>query len=269
MRFPAVSGKFYPADPNEIRKILDSFYRRVNISQRYGNILGIIAPHAGMIYSGYTAMNSFKQLEGSSTRKYLIIGPNHSSYRDGTFITGEGDWMTPLGLSSINRELADKIKSQCHWIIDDEESNDDEYSLEMQIPYLQFIFKNTFSFVPVVMGDQSPVNSGKLARGLAEVSEKFTIIASSDLAHYEKEERVENKDFEVISRIVDLDTRGLYEAVEKESISICGIGSIATLMEYTKLKEGKIKVLNHSTSATVNGDTETVVGYASLIAYRD
>ena len=268
MRFPAVSGKFYPADPYELRKMLDSLYRRIQPLQDTGEILGVIAPHAGLIYSGFSAMHSFRQLEKSRSRKYVMIGPNHTSYRDGTFITGQGDWMTPLGLSSINRELADRIKSSCEWIIDDEESNDDEYSLEVELPYLQFIFKNTFSFVPIIMGDQSPVNAGRLARGLSSAGDGYVIIASSDMSHYGSEEQVERNDFEIMSRIVDLDTQGFYSSIEKESVSMCGAGPIATLMEYTKIRGGKIRILHHSTSATVNGDTETVVGYASMVAYK-
>jgi AmmeMemoRadiSam system protein B len=268
MRFPAVSGKFYPADPYELRKMLDSLYKRVPESDIHGEILGIIAPHAGMIYSGFSAMHSFRQLEESKIRKYVIIGTNHSSYRDGTFITTSGDWMTPLGLSGISTDLARMIMSGCNWIIDDEESNDEEYSIEIELPYLQFLFRNSFSFVPIIMGDQSPVNAGRLARCLSEVDENFIIISSSDMAHYENERSVESKDFEIMSRIVDLDTRGFYQAIEKEGISICASGSIAALMEYTKIKNGKIRILHHATSASVNGDTETVVGYASMVAYR-
>ncbi len=268
MRFPAVSGKFYPADPYELRKMLDSLYRKVPPVPDSGEILGVIAPHAGLIYSGFSAMHSFRQLEKCSKRKYVMIGPNHTSYRDGTFITSQGDWMTPLGLSSINNELANSIKSSCEWIIDDEESNDDEYSLEVELPYLQFIFKNAFSFVPIIMGDQSPVNAGRLARGLAGSGDGYVIIASSDMSHYASQDQVETNDFEIMSRIVDLDTQGFYSAIEKESLSICGAGPIATLMEYTKIRNGKIRILYHSTSATVNGDTETAVGYASMVAYR-
>ncbi|WP_393972071.1 AmmeMemoRadiSam system protein B [Oxyplasma meridianum] len=269
MRFPTVSGKFYPADPYELRKMLDSLYKRVQEAGVHGEILGIIAPHAGLIYSGYSAMHSFKSLKKSERRKYVIIGTNHSSYKDGTFITSKGDWMTPLGLSGINKDLANKIMYGCDWIIDDEESNDDEYSIEIQLLYLQFLFKNSFSFVPIIMGDQSPVNAGRLARGLSEIDDNFIIVSSSDMTHYENERSVESKDFEIMSRIVDLDTRGFYQSIEKESISICGSGSIATLMEYTKIKKGRFKILHHSTSASVNGDTETVVGYSSMIAYKD
>lgn len=268
MRFPAVSGKFYPADPYELRKMLDSLYKRVLEPDIHGEILGVIAPHAGMIYSGFSAMHSFRQLEESEIRKYVIMGTNHSSYRDGTFITSRGDWMTPLGLSGINSELARKIMATCNWIIDDEESNDDEYSVEIELPYLQFLFRNSFSFVPIIIGDSSPVNAGRVARCLSEVDDNFIIISSSDMTHYENERSVESKDFEIMSRIVDLDTRGFYQTIERESISICGSGPIATLMEYTKIKKGKIKILHHSTSASVNGDTETVVGYASLVAYK-
>ncbi len=268
MRFPAVSGKFYPADPNELRKMLSSFYSRTQSPHENVEILGVLAPHAGMIYSGFSSMHSFKMLQNSPKRKFVMIGPNHTSYRDGTYITGEGDWMTPLGLAGISRELADRIKSKCRWIIDDGDSNDDEYSLEIEVPYLQSIFNNAFSFVPIIMGDQSPANALRLARGLSEIDDDFIIVASSDMSHYETQEKVETNDFEIMSHIVDLDTAGFYSAIERNSISICGSGPIATLMEYTKINEGRIKILHHSTSASVNGDSETVVGYASMVAYK-
>ncbi len=265
IRNPVVAGYFYPDDATELSSLISSF----NVTEEPSGqrLIGVVVPHAGYIYSGKTAMYSYAAVKNGTLRKFIIIGPNHNPFTEFTSIYPEGTWKTPLGVSNIDSELAKKIMKGSKYIVEDEESHKREHSIEVQIPFLQYIFGSGFTFVPLILGYQDEYIAEDIASAIMPYNSEAVIIASSDFTHYEKKESVERKDFDLISKITSLDTDGFYEILEKENISACGYGAIATLMIITKKLGGKIKLMNHSTSGDVNGDYRSVVGYASLVAY--
>ncbi|BAB60525.1 hypothetical protein [Thermoplasma volcanium GSS1] len=266
IRKPAVAGYFYPSNRNELLSLISSFH--VQQSEVSCQPIGVVVPHAGIVYSGRTAMYSYNALRNSSIRDFIIIGPNHRPMTPYASIFPSGSWETPLGNAIINEELASELYKNSQYIVKDEESHSVEHSIEVQIPFLQYMFGNSFTFVPVILGDQEKVVANDIASALMRLSKPYILIASSDFTHYERSDIVERKDMDLISRIVDLDIDGFYDTIERENVTACGYGAIAILMIIAKKIGAKISLLNHSNSGDVTNDYDEVVGYSSIVACR-
>ena len=269
MRDPAVSGFFYPDSEEEIRKMFDTFLSEATTEEPVEGIIGLVVPHAGYIYSGRTAMDAYSLLRNEKRRKAIIIGPNHSGYPRNASIYMDDYWITPMGKARIMNEAGERLLMTSPVIIKDNQSHAQEHSIEVQIPFLQYIFETEFSFLPIILGSQAMDVSRILSDSLIEMADESIIIASSDFTHYEPQEKVISKDMELIKAIESLDIDLFYSTLTDRNVSACGYGAIATLMDITKRKGGHIRLLSHSTSGDTSGDYASVVGYASMVAYRD
>lgn len=267
-RRPAVSGFFYPAVKDELMQLLEGISEQVPEQDQCKDPIGILVPHAGLVYSGITAMFSYKALAHSEKRKFVILGPNHNSYPRVAAAYSEGSWMTPLGSAKVDHELSVKIAGLSDKIVVDNAPHSVEHSIEVQLPFLQYMFGDGFEFTPVTLGDQTRETSMEIAKILLEAAGDAVFIASSDLTHYESHESARRKDHDLISDIESLDTGKLYATLGGERISSCGFGAIAILMEITRQKGGKLKLLDYRTSGETSGDYSSVVGYASMISCR-
>ncbi len=262
-RPPAVSGFFYPQATEDLKKLISDLDKEVQEPEPCGDIIGVVVPHAGYIYSGHTAMFSYEVLKKTGKRRFVILGPNHGSYPGYAAVYSEGSWITPFGPAKIDSELSDSISRNCSSIRSDNSAHSIEHSIEVQIPFLQYSFEE-FQFSPIVLGDQSEQVAIEIGNSLNELPRDVVFIASSDLTHYENESSAEKKDHELISAMESLDTSYFYSLIGKKKISACGYGAIAILMHITKLRGGSLKLLDYSTSGKVSKDWSSVVGYASL-----
>ncbi|KAA8922115.1 MEMO1 family protein [Thermoplasma sp.] len=263
-REPAVAGYFYPERKDELYSLLSSF--AVPEEHISGSVIGAIVPHAGIIYSGRTAMYSYRAIEKSIIRDFIIIGPNHRPITPYASLYPEGKWSTPLGDAIINERMAEELYRNSDYIVKDEESHRMEHSVEVQIPFLQYMFGEAFRFVPVILGDQEMEIARNIGEALLRISDPFIFIASSDFTHYESAKTVEKKDMDLISAIKTLDLDKFYSVLEEENVTACGYGAIASLMYYTRKRGGQMIFLNHSNSGDVTGDYSEVVGYGSLVS---
>jgi len=263
-RKPAVAGYFYPERKDELYSLLSSF--AIPEQHVSGTIIGAVVPHAGIIYSGRTAMYSYRAIEKSAVRDFVIIGPNHRPLTPYASLYPEGEWSTPLGDALINDRMAEALYRDSNYIVKDEESHLMEHSVEVQIPFLQYLFGDGFRFVPVILGDQEIDVARDIGEAIMKIEDPFIFIASSDFTHYADAKRVEKKDMDLISAILTLDLDKFYSVLEKENVTACGYGAIAALMYYTKKRGGRMIFLNHSNSGDVTGDYSEVVGYASLVS---
>jgi len=264
IRYPVVAGSFYPEEKEELIKILDEFFRNLEKGGKkdYINPTGIISPHAGYIFSGKTASYGYAELyKKGNIKRVIIIGPNHTGIGPNISVYPEGSWFTPLG----ELEIDEKAK----YILDrlgiegDISAHKYEHSIEVQLPFLQYLYGNTFKIIPIVLGDQSLRTSKKLANILKEIVDKGTVvIASSDLNHYENHEITIEKGELIIEAIKDKDPEKLYDSVFKYNISACGYGCINTLLYMDFLE---VNVLYHTTSAETFGDYDRTVGYLSVV----
>lgn len=271
MRIPAVSGEFYPSEPKELRRAIESAFLHPlgpgivpSLSEiRKGKIIGGVVPHAGYIYSGPVASHFYSALaEDGFPESFIIIGPNHTGMGSLISITME-DFQTPFGIARIDVELAKKLHKE---IVDlDPEAHIYEHSIEVQLPFLQF-FKSGIKFVPIVMMAQEYDFALELSKIIREaIKEKdVVIIASSDFSHYVPRQMAYENDMKGIEKIMEGDIKGFYDALKKYKITACGYGPIATMLLATG-KKGKL--LKYATSGDVFKMGE-VVGYASMVVER-
>lgn len=265
-REPAVSGFFYPSGRAELENLLRRLDTSVPEQETCAQAIGVMVPHAGLIYSGITAMFSYKALKGTEERRFLIIGPNHESYPYYSAAYPDGGWKTPLGTSAIDSATTRDLLSEATDLVVDAGAHSREHSIEVQLPFLQYVFGDSISICPIVLGDQSEHTSLKLAKAISRLPHRPILVASSDLTHYERIEVAKRKDEEVIEAILTLDTHRLYEVIQERRITACGFGAIAVLMEVTRISGGSINLLDYRTSGDTSGDKSSVVGYASLIS---
>lgn len=276
LREAAAAGSFYPASKKEINNLLDSFFNSPEILRQEpaDDMVGVVSPHAGYIYSGKTAAYGYARLrEIGRDATFVILGPNHYGIGAEVSIYPKGEWETPLGKAAIDGDFIDQICEVCNGdILMDASAHLYEHSIEVQLPFLQYLFGKNFKFVPICMMNQS-IN---VAKEMSEIlfkaylssirkSEKVFFIASSDFSHYVPKKKAESDDYLAIENIKSLNVKSFYETVGKKQISICGYGPIATLMFLSnKIGAREINLLKYSTSADTTGDENAVVGYASI-----
>ena len=271
-RRPAVAGAFYAASQDSLRKqIIDSFNHRLGPgrlpdNQKEKDILSVICPHAGYMFSGPSAAHCYLALgEQKPPETVVVIGPNHTGWGTPVSVMREGVWGTPLGEVSIDSELADMITELSATARADKSAFIREHSVEVQLPFLQFIYPD-FKFVPICMGYQDLETSVELGKAIFEASKgnDIIVIASSDLTHQESKASANQKDRYVLDAIQEMDEKKLQESVKKYRISTCGYGTISAALVYSKLKgAAKAEVLSYYTSGDIIGDNTAVVGYAS------
>ena len=280
LRHPSVSGAFYSATPESLKnQIRGCFLSKLGPNllppaDKKGprSIVAAVCPHAGYMYSGPTAAHSYYNLAADGKpKRIVIIGPNHTGMGSPVSLMSEGSWKTPLGSVSVDRELALRILQKSKTIDDNEEAHLMEHSVEVQLPFLQFIYGD-FDFVPLCMMLQDLRTSVDVGKSIGEAcaGEDVVIIASSDFTHYEPQEKAAHKDRLAIDAILELDPEKLLTTVRDQNITMCGAGPIASaLIAAKKLGAKSARLASYSTSGDVVGDYGAVVGYASIILLRN
>lgn len=268
VRSTYAAGHFYPSEKEELLSLLENIESEAKSARPNfkSEIRGLIVPHAGYVFSGKTAMAGYLRLRGKSPEHFILIGPNHRSGPSSTSIFPSGQWETPIGMVDIGSQVSEQIMSKDRGFLPDPDTHSMEHSLEVQLPFLQYILNGKFDVTPILMGNQEKKTALGLARKLHELDLEIPLIISSDLNHYESLDTTIRKDSLLLDSIMSLDVNRFYRVLEKERISACGYGPIAVLMEYTRIKGGRIDLIDHSTSYHHSGDIERVVGYASLAA---
>lgn len=274
-RLPVVSGIFYPNNPVELKQLIDQSFRDQNFgpnkmppSKSKRRIYGIVSPHAGYVYSGAVAANGFYEVSSMEFDNVVMIGPNHYGIGSGVAIMHNGTWETPLGQIEINPYLALEISKNSRIIDFDDFAHSRDHCLEVQIPFLQYIKKNEFKIVPIVLIMQDRETASEIGKSIAEstANTNTLLIASSDFTHYESNNEAYRKDGELIKAILSLDISKFYAVLEELVVSACGYGAIASIMKAVKeLGATKGELLKYATSGNITGDMSAVVGYSSII----
>ncbi len=264
-RQPVVSNQFYPGNPSVLQQTLTELIPAVSVEQKK-SALAVIVPHAGYVYSGAVAGETFARVEVPETA--LILGPNHTGNGQ-PLALGVSDWEMPLGPVPIERNLAVSILRNSEIIVDDDIAHLQEHSLEVQVPFLQFLQKD-LKIVPIVVSHISYDDCRRAAHDLAaairEFGEPVLMVASTDMTHYESRQSASTKDHLALERIQALDPCGLYETVVGNRISMCGImPTTITLLTTLELGATRAELVRYTDSGEVSGDTNQVVGYAGLV----
>lgn len=274
VRTPAVAGMFYPKEKNELKTAIhDCFLHhfgpgKIPPTQDNEKILGIISPHAGYMYSGPVATNSFYSISSQRPELVIITGPNHYGIGCNVAVMKEGIWKTPLGEVEVDSECAVEINKIFQDIELDFFSHTRDHSLEVQIPMLQEIYSHKFKILPIILINQDYQTAKKVGSAIAKIAKmrKTMIVGSSDFTHYEENNFAHKQDYALIEPILNLDLDEFYKVLQEKQVSACGYGAIAsTMIACKELGAKKGRLLKYATSGDVTGDGSSVVGYASIV----
>jgi MEMO1 family protein len=265
LRQPAVAGRFYPANPEELTALVREYAKpQPDITAK--RVKACLVPHAGYVFSGHVAGAVFSRVV--LPQQIVILGVRHFPRGESLAILTGGAWRTPLGDAPVNEALAATLKKECPLLREDGVAHASEHSLEVQLPFLQ-VLSPAFSFVPIALGTvrfEDLVAVGEaLARVLA-ANPEVLLLTTSDLNHYENDATTRLKDKKAIDQILALNPRGLYDVCRTEDISMCGLGPAAAMLTALRALAAKhAELVRYATSADVSSDTSSVVGYAGFI----
>jgi len=288
MRKPIARG-FYSFNKDFLIKqiescFLDSFGPGYIPRERKNNkkLIAGIVPHAGYEFSGPAAAFLYKELyENWDFDTIVILGTNHTGLCSNYSMLVSEDWETPLGIIKTDKEFGKRLIEEFE-IYEEEECHIYEHSIEVQLPFLYYLFNGSFKLVPIVVSDLNIERIREFVKVLDKISRelnrKVFLISSSDFTHHgagygyvrfnEKiSEKVKELDMKYIERIINLDSRGFLDLIYKENGTVCGVSPIIAFIEYTKLKGGKVELLKYYNSGEKTGEEDIVVGYASIISF--
>lgn len=273
IRESAIAGTWYPGDPAVLKSQVERFLAMAEVPELKGEPVGLIAPHAGYMYSGQVAGYAYKAIKGKKFDSVVIVAPSHYVWFQGVSVYAKGGYETPLGVVSIDEGLSSKLMELSPLVKELPQAHKKEHSLEIQLPFLQVVL-GEFELVPLVMGDQDQRTCRELGRALADLvkraSKKVLLVASTDLSHFYPYERATVLDKAFISRVEALDPEGLIKDLEAKVCEACGAGPVVAVMFAAKvLGARRGLILKYANSGDVTGDKTSVVGYLSAIFLKE
>lgn len=263
-RQPAVAGQFYYAAASKLKSQVGQY---ITESAQKENAIGVISPHAGLMYSGHVAGAVYSTITFPET--FVILGPNHTGFGKSVSIMSSGEWEIPTGSLEIDENLGSAILNEAPGVSEDANAHMFEHSIEVQLPFITY-FSGSVKIVPITfmnasLRECSAIGEG-LARAVKKAGGKVVIVASSDMSHYVSDTAARKLDSLAVEEILRLDPEGLYNTVIEKRITMCGFVP-ATIMLYAAkaLGAGSATLVKYATSGEVSGDYEHVVGYAGVI----
>ncbi|MFH1238745.1 MAG: AmmeMemoRadiSam system protein B, partial [bacterium] len=266
VRQPAVAGMFYPDQAATLKSMVDDYLSKVPEQKVEGELMALIVPHAGYLFSGQVAAYAFKQLENKAYETVIVIGPSHQVGFDGIAVDTRDGYMTPLGEVKIDKSLVKKIIAQNKKITFYPAAFKEEHSVEVEIPFLQRALKKEFKLVPIVMGNPTMANCEILAKAIVKsiANKNVLLVASSDMSHYYSYNQAVMMDKLVLADLEKFDLDGLTKHLDAGAGQLCGQGPvIAVLLAAKQLGADKINVLKYANSGDVTRDKSRVVGYSA------
>jgi AmmeMemoRadiSam system protein B len=274
VRPAAVAGTWYPSEASQLAAAvethLDAAVGAVRIVPPGAALIALVAPHAGLRYSGPVAAHGYVLLRSRAFEAVVLVGPSHYLGFEGASIWSQGMFETPLGDLTIDREFAAAIADRCPAVHDLPEAHGREHSLEMQLPFLAALIPQT-PIVPIVMGFQTRETAYALADaiGSAAAGRRVLLVASSDLSHFHDAHTASALDHDVIAHVDALDDEGLMSRLERRPDHACGGGPMVTVLRAARaLGATTSRVLRYADSGDVSGDKSSVVGYMAAALWR-
>ncbi len=263
-------GMWYSAAASQLEESVQRYLDAAPTDLELGDIVGLVAPHAGHRFSGHVAGAGFGQLN-KSYDNVILIGPDHRGAAFGQLATPDADaWLTPLGDIPVNRDFLQALENELplHYL-----PVDREHALEIELPFLQMRLKD-FSLIPLMMGSQTPSTCRQLAQALADVIQSnpfgpVLLVASSDLSHFFDDDTARQLDHDTLQLMLALDGDSLAGRAETgrnqgEPLA-CGAGPVAVVIHTaTALGANRATLIKYATSADIHPDKSRVVGYAAV-----
>jgi AmmeMemoRadiSam system protein B len=269
-----IAGQWYPGDKARLADSVDRYLQAAGQPVLDGEIVAIMVPHAGHLYSGPVAGYAFAALRGLLPELVAVVSPMHYPYFQALLTSSHTHYATPLGNIRIDQEalrtLDEHVKKELGYGLA-HIKNDPEHSLEIELPFLQRALKGSFKLLPVMVREQSAQVARPLGTALARTlaGRQALLVASTDLSHFENQATANALDAEMLRCVEAFDPAGVIRAEEEGKGFACGRGALAAVMWAAKeLGADHIQVLRHATSGDVTGDFDRVVGYGAAVMLR-
>ena len=269
-----IAGAWYEGDPQALARAVDAYLDQAELPELPGEVVAVVAPHAGHVYSGPVAGYAFAPVRGRSIDLAAVISPMHQPYYDPLLTTAHQAYGTPLGSVPVDLDslaaLDERLKTSLGYGLS-RVAYDQEHSLEIELPFLQCALNGEFKLLPVMVRTQSAKVSRQLGKDLAEVlrGRNALLVASTDLSHFYNQKTAEDYDAEMLRRIESFDPDEVFRAEMENKGYACGLGALAAVLWAAKdLGADSVKVLRHATSGDVTGDYASVVGYGAAVVTK-
>jgi AmmeMemoRadiSam system protein B len=269
-----IAGQWYPGDPKRLSITVDAYIQEAKLPLIEGQVMGIVAPHAGYPYSGPVAGYAFAILQGLQPELVSVVSPMHYPYSEPFLTTAHEAYETPLGIVPVDKAAVEKLNE----LLGEEFGfglasvrRDREHSLEIELPFLQRAIRSEFKLLPVMVREQSRRGARILGKCLAETvrDRNALLVASTDLSHFYPQELANDLDEVMLARIEAFDPDGVIRVEEEGRGFACGRGALAAVLWAAKdLGANSVKILRHATSGDVTGDLSQVVGYGAAVILR-
>ncbi len=264
-----IAGRWYEENPATLARTVDEYLDDAQLPVLDGDVMGVIAPHAGHQYSGEVAGYAFAALRGLRPDLVVVAGPMHHPYSQPLITTAHAAYSTPLGTIPVDKialnELDVLAKAGLGFGFTPI-ARDPEHSLEIELPFLQRVFQHEWKLLPIMVRALEEQVSEGLGKALATVlrGRNFVLVASTDLSHFFKQDTALGYDRAMLGEIENFNPAGAFDLDRARKGFACGLGAFtAVLWAARKLGADKVKVLRHATSANVTGDYSSVVGYGA------
>jgi hypothetical protein len=269
-----IAGQWYPGDPKRLSASVDRYIHEATLPQLNGEVVAIISPHAGHMYSGPVAGYAFAALKGYKPDLVAVVSPMHYPYQEPLLTTAHQAYETPLGIIPVDIEAVNKLDNLLEETLGyglKRVRGDREHSLEIELPFLQRAVESEYKLLPVMVRDQNPRVTRVLGQCLAKVlnGRNALMVASTDLSHFYPEQVANQLDAAMLRSIESFDPERVIQAEEQSLGFACGRGAVTAVLWAAKdLGADTVKILNHATSGDVTGDTTNVVGYGAAVVLK-
>jgi hypothetical protein len=274
LRPSPIAGTWYDGNPQRLSQSVDEFLDRAELPELEGEVIGVIAPHAGHRYSGPVAGYAFAAVRGLAPELVAVISPMHQPYPQPLITTGHSAYMTPLGNVLVDRQavedLSARVKTRLGFGLSPV-AYDQEHSLEIELPFIQRALAPGFKLLPVMVRQVDPHTSRELGTALAETlaGRNALLVASTDLSHFYSQSEANALDGEMLKQIESFAPDKLFDTEANGKGYACGLGATAAVLWAARaLGADQVRVLNHATSGDVTGDFSSVVGYGAAVLLK-
>jgi len=265
-----IAGTWYEGNANALARSVDNYLNMAQLPELNGNVIGVIAPHAGHRYSGPVAGYSFSTLRGLSPSLVAVISPFHNLSQYPLLTTAHDAYGTPLGSIEVDQTVMSEVQSHLDIPITPVLA-DKEHSLEIELPFLQRVFGNSFKLLPIMVRAQEVDVARKLGFALGQVlkDKNALLVASTDLSHFYDHNTAKLLDAEMLKRFESFEPESVFEAEHTGKAFACGHAAVASVLWAAQvLGANKVQVLHHATSGDVTGDFSSVVGYGAAVILK-
>ncbi len=269
-----IAGTWYEGNPEALARAVDTYLDRAELPELAGEIIAVIAPHAGHMYSGPVAGYAFAAIRGQTPDLVAVVSPMHQPYYEPLLTTAHEAYFTPLGLVPVDQNALAALDAELKHRLGfglTPVARDREHSLEIELPFLQRALAAPFQLLPVMVRSQSPKAIEALGASLAKVlaGRKALLVASTDLSHFYDQQTAHLLDAEMLRCFESFNPHAIFEAEARGKGQACGHAAVAAVLWAARdLGADTVKVLHYATSGDVTGDYSSVVGYGAAVVLK-